>query len=470
MEIPFVGGAYLNRSSNINAQECTNLFVSVDNKDAKAALSLLGTPGCKSFSQLGTVGSVRRLFAVLTKLYVVVDNSIYTVNTNGECVLLGTITTSAGNVFMESNGVEVLIVDGTEYGYFIDATDTVTAVTLPCKAGCLTFQDGYFIVTEVGTGNFFISGLYDASSWDSLDFGSTEASPDSASAIISNTHDLWIIGKQTSEVFYNSGDADFPFTRISGAVLEVGTNAPASVVKIDNLIYWLSDKGQIVRSEGYQYAIISTPHIEYMLSKFTTLSDAKAYLAVIEGLHWYVITFPTDARTLIYNVNTGFWSELKSYSNKDDAIPWSKHRSNCGVYFNTKTVVGDYENGKLYTLDMDTYADDDYEIQRRRTSQTISKERVLLLFHNLEVEFEAGVGLDEGLQGENPQVCLDWSDDGGHTWSNEHWRSIGRIGKYKYRTVWKRLGKSRNRIFRLTMTDKVKVVILGATANIEECK
>ena len=67
--------------------------------------------------------------------------------------------------------------------------------------------------------------------------------------------------------------------------------------------------------------------------------------------------------------------------------------------------------------------------------------------------------------GYNPQVMLRWSDDGGHTWSNEHWRSMGQIGQYGYRTIWRRLGmtmKLRDRVYEISGTDPVKLAIMGA--------
>ena len=67
--------------------------------------------------------------------------------------------------------------------------------------------------------------------------------------------------------------------------------------------------------------------------------------------------------------------------------------------------------------------------------------------------------------GYDPQVMLRWSDDGGHTWSNEHWRSMGKIGQFGYRTIWRRLGmttKIRDRVYEVSGTDPVKLAIVGA--------
>ena len=67
--------------------------------------------------------------------------------------------------------------------------------------------------------------------------------------------------------------------------------------------------------------------------------------------------------------------------------------------------------------------------------------------------------------GYDPQVMLRWSDDGGHTWSNEHWSPVGKIGAYGHRTFWRRLGmtlKLRDRVYELSGTDPVKITIMGA--------
>jgi hypothetical protein len=67
--------------------------------------------------------------------------------------------------------------------------------------------------------------------------------------------------------------------------------------------------------------------------------------------------------------------------------------------------------------------------------------------------------------GIDPQVMLRWSDDGGHTWSNEHWRSMGKTGAYGTRVIWRRLGmtlKLRDRVYEVSGTDNVKIAIMGA--------
>ena len=68
-------------------------------------------------------------------------------------------------------------------------------------------------------------------------------------------------------------------------------------------------------------------------------------------------------------------------------------------------------------------------------------------------------------QGVNPQIMLRWSDDGGHTWTGDRWASMGKIGEYGTRVIWRRLGmttKIRDRVYEISGTDPVKVDIMGA--------
>ena len=86
---------------------------------------------------------------------------------------------------------------------------------------------------------------------------------------------------------------------------------------------------------------------------------------------------------------------------------------------------------------------------------------------HLYLDFATGVGLTTG-QGSDPQVMLRWSDDGGDTWSNEHWRSLGKTGAKKTRVHWNRLGQfgDKGRIFELTKSDPVEFSLLGAHADL----
>lgn len=467
MQIPFVGGAYHHASPNINAQRCVNLFPVLDPNDGKVTLALLGTPGLTQFCDSGNGSEVRCLHPFGTVLYAVVGSGVYSVSTGGTATKLGDITTISGPVYMADNGTQVIIVDGTAYGHYIQtgALNDISDADFP-DADWVTFQDGYFIVGIQSTGKFAISGLYDVTAWDAVEFATAERKPDNQLRGISNGRELWIFGAESIECYYNSGNADFPFDQVPGAFIADGCEA-GTPTNIDGTFYWLTNLGQVKRNRGYQAEVISTPHIHYQFSKYATRSDAIGYSYRLMGHIFYVIIFPTERATWVYDITTNHWHEWRSYTDAiNDIEALGRHRGNCCAYFNGQWIVGDYFNGKLWTIDEDAYLDGTDPIKRIRRTQYIHKDRLNVVFHAVEVEFEAGKGLASG-QGSDPQAVLKWSDDGGHTFSNEQWRGMGAMGNYRTRAIWRRLGKSRERTFELIVTDPIKVVVIAAYAELE---
>ena len=178
-----------------------------------------------------------------------------------------------------------------------------------------------------------------------------------------------------------------------------------------------------------------------------------------------MLTFPTANATWVYDVATQAWHERAGW---DTTLgQFTRHRSNCQCNFGGNTVVGDYENGNIYTFDLGVYADNS-SIQkwlrswRALPSGTNNLKRSSQ--HSLQLNCESGTGLNTG-QGSDPQIMLRWSDDGGHTWSNEHLSNMGKIGEYYRRVFWRKLGmtvKLRDRVYEVSQTDPVKAVIMGA--------
>jgi len=457
MEIPFVGGAYSGRSKPLNAQECQNFYLEADMQNGKKPLSLIGTPGMRLWLTSGIEGEVRALYIWKSYLYAVIGSTLYKIDTQGKPTNVGTIGTSTGGVWIAGGTTHLCIVDGIKGYYKIASATSLTEITdadFPTPTS-LTYQDGYFIVTEEDTDAFYISGSEDASSWDALEFASAEDTPDDALVGLSHKRELWIFGEQTTEVFYNSGDSDFPFSRVAGGVFPMGIGAVRSVVSDSLGLLLLDDKYRVQFISGYQWQIVSTSQVEYHICSYSNKDGAIGYSYSQEGHTFYVLTFPGASKTWCYDLTTGVWSVRSS------GLAGGRHRSNCHAWFAGKNLVGDMNDGNIYEFDLGYYKDNADAIRRIRAAQAIHQDRKLLFHNQLEVEFEPGVGLATG-QGSDPQVMLDWSDDGAKTWSNEHWTTIGAIGEYQARAIWRRLGRSRSRTYRVTITDPVKCIILGA--------
>lgn len=470
--VPIIGGFAKDKSVTVNAQETVNLFARRTGPDAKAPMVLMGCEGTVDFCDLSSSVQIRNMRKVNDYLYAVGGNTLYKIDTDGtETAISGTLSTSEGHVYMEHDGTNLMIVDPGVEGYTYDtvAGGNLTAIAdadFPTP-GTLTWQDGYFIVSEDGTKNFYISAAYDPTSWDALDYDVVQAKPDKLKRSFSDHLNLWQFGEEYTEVWYQSGASDFPFDRYGNLLLSYGTEAPGSVAAGDNAIFWLTDQRQAVRADGFQPVIVSNRALESEWSTYTDVSDAKGFCYTsTEGQAMYVLIFPTGNATWVYDVETKLWHQRKSWPLYVDGYQY-RHRCNCYAYFAGKNLIGDYANGKIYEWDINTYEDSGSEIIRRtRVTQMTHAQRYNMIFYRFELEMESGVGLASG-QGSDPQVMLSWSDDGGHTWSNEHWRSVGKIGEYKKRIVWNRLGRSRDRRFKIGLSDPIKCIILAAYADIE---
>lgn len=468
MNVSFIGGSYRGRSSNLNPQESVNLYPEMDREGGKSVLALFGTPGLLEFCDLGIDYEVRGLHVMNGTLYAVCGSTFFSIDSAGTYTSIDTTTLAAlgsvsGPVSMANNGSEILIADGT-YGYLyssasLDEISGTHDADFP-GASSVAFLDGYFLVTRPDTGQIWMNETaYDGTSWVATDYTTAEGWPDNAVRAFPDHRELWLAGEETIEIYYNSG-ATFPFERIPGAFLEVGLGARNSMAKADDSIFFLDHQFRVIGTEGYVAKPVSTPQIEYQIAQYATKSDAVGFTYKQEGHTFYELVFPTANKTWVYDKTTQFWHERTSYPED------KRHRANCYAFFAGKNLVGDYNNGKIYELSMSTYTDDGETIRRIRAAPTVHEDRKRIFWNEFEVEFEAGTGLNSG-QGVDPQAMLDWSDDGGHTWSHELWADIGKIGKYADRARWRRLGASRNRIPRITISDPIKVVMIAAYLDAE---
>lgn len=407
--------------------------------------------------------AVKTLKAANGKLYAVASSTLYELDTAYTATSLGDIG-AVGNVTLADNGSKLLISTGYLYDY---ASSTLSAITDPDYPGgpavadecTVEYADTYFIVNAPSTGRIQISS--DGETWDSLDFTTAEGAPDDVVGLIVNHREVWVFGDLSTEVYYNSGNADFPYERISGAFMEVGCQAARTIAKMDNSIFWLGKdargSGIVFRANGYQPQRISTHAIEYAIQGYATTSDSFAFTYQQEGHSFYVLTFPTAGKTWVYDASTSLWHERANFAQG----VWSRWRPNCYAFFNNAHLVGDWETNKIYELDLDAHANGTEVKRWLRSFRVPGNEGKRVRFNRLELEMDVGVGLTTG-QGSDPQIMLRWSDDGGMTWSNEHWCSAGAIGEYKNRVLWRRLGSSRDRIFEISGSDPVKTAIVAA--------
>lgn len=465
-QIPFTGPDYANRSPNVNARKTVNLYPRTQKPGSKTVLALYATPGLKLAGTAGTGPWRSNLVEWDGALYGVSGDTLYKINSALSSTSIGTLNTSGGRVEIVAGRQYLMLVDGGD-GYTYDGT-TFAAISDPDLPGNPThcsYLDGRFIVNDSGSDRFYISSISDPTSWGALDYASAESSGDDILAFTATYKDLYFIGSKTTQVYYNSGNQAFTFDPYPNGTLDVGIQAEYSLSKSAAGLFWLAitEEGDVsvVRAQGIQIQHISED-ISWDLEQMTVTSDATAFTYRQNGRTMYQISFPTEDKTFEYIVESGMWIERKSAN-------LGRYRIAGHGYIGGKHVMCDFEDGKYYEHDFATFDDNGEEIERIRRAPVIhAGNNNRLIHHGLIIEFESGTGLPTG-QGSDPQAMLRYSDDGGHTWSSELWRSIGKIGEYEYRSRWSKLGQARNRIYEVKVTDPVDVTIITAYVNVTPC-
>lgn len=428
----------------------------------KAEVVAYGTPGLDLFADAGdtpwrgliAVGTTDNYFGVHRGVFYEGDNA-------GTLTSQGSLNSVTGRVDMVHNGDVVLLVDGEDgYTYKI-STDTFAEINDAdflddCKT--CTWLDQYFVV-ENGT-KFAIST--DGTSWTSTEQAIPEYSPDGIVRVIADHGELVILGEVTTEFWVNTGATDFPFAPLKSSTAEWGCAAVNSVIKANDTLTFLAKnsdgQASVVRMRGYIPEVISNPDLEHEINSYSAISDATAFAYKLGGHPFYQLNFPTADKSWLFDALTGRWTPVKSSG-------IGRHRCEIGIQYLNRTLVSDYTSGRLYKLNPDTFSENGATIETEIVSGIVrAPDGERFPMDCLRVDMETGVGLESG-QGEDPQVMLQVSRDGGNTWGAEMWRSAGKRGQYGRRVEWRRLGQADQAVFKLRMTDPVKRVFISASLN-----
>jgi len=412
-------------------------------------------------------------------------------------------TSSNGN----GTGLTLTLTTGTGTGgtgtYVLSNSQTVASETmyalnfsvLPSTDGAFSgansvdIVDNYFVYNKPNTQQWGASNPLSPIS-QGLSFSSKDGAPDNLVSLIVDHREVYLLGEASSEVWVDVGTFPFPFQRIPGTSTQHGIAAKASVYRLGNSFAYLSrnnrGQAQVMQMNGYMPTRISTHAVEQsLLNQY--VDDAYAWTYQQEGHECYVISFPTLDLTWVYDLSTQMWHKWLWI---DTTNTFHTHRGYCSGIFQGEVLVGDRENGQIYLLDPNNYTDNGDEIRRVRRAPHIVTDLQRQYLEELQIQFQPGVGLTGYSEasndpsnaiagigiagvaiagrnvsytvGANPQAMLRWSNDGGSTWSKEHWATIGRTGQYSNRAIWRRLGWSRDRIFEVVVTDPIKAVIVSA--------
>ena len=482
---------------------------------------IIATNGSTTFtlSATPTGSGITTVVGSLTGLtFAVANNTLNVTAVASGTIYLGQTVQGAG---VTANSVITALGTGTGGAgtYTLSASSTVGSSTtmyglnfsvLPSTDGAFSgantcdIIDNYFVYNNPTTQQWGASDLLSPIS-PTLSYGLKDGSPDDLVALIADHREVYLMGETSSEVWVDAGATPFPFQRIPGTSTQHGIAAPFSLYRLGNSFAYVSHnnrgQAQIMQMNGYIPQRISTHAVENSLVN-QTIDDAIAWTYQLEGHEVYVVTFPsigTNGLTWAYDATTQMWHKWL-YTASDNS--YQRHRGNCCAVFQGMVLVGDYDNGKIYQLDKTNFTDDGQNVRRLRRAPHLVADLQRQYFDELQIQFQPGVGttglsqptgdiylnspyiiypdatftigpfqtfiigqqanLTTNVTTTNPQAMLRWSNDGGSTWSKEYWVSIGKMGKYRNRAIWRRLGQARDRIFEVSITDPVNAVIVSA--------
>lgn len=489
MRVPLIGGYYVGRSTISSAARCLNLYPEKNQEGAPAPYIDLCTPGTTPLGQPPTPGPARGLFAASSgDLYAVVGSTVYYIDPTWAFHALGTIGTAAGMTSATDNGTDFLLVDSSSAGYQIELpTRVMTQVTDPNFFGAVRVDniDSYILGNIPGTDTFFSSNL-NALVFDPLYIANKSGASDQLATLVVVNRQIYLIGKATTEIWFNAGNPDFPFQLMPGPFMQYGCQAPYSIAHMGSDIFFvgqdLTGGRLILKGRGYTADNIATPAIMDAIRQYSVVSDAIGFCYQQDGHQFYMVTFPTADKTWCYDVTVGLWHE-RAWIDANGAE--HRHRAACGAYAYGTNVVADWETGALYALDLDAYTDNGSPIMRRRGFPHMIEDADRIKYIEFIADMQTGesVGTTPAQDPQNlliapgmtfdllsgpanpgtaPQATLRWSDDRGATWGNGVMRSMGASGEYIVSMQWLRLGLARDRVFELSWSEPVKTALQGA--------
>ena len=458
MRIPFGSQSYQHEARQLSSQRMINCFLEKEPEGSKSAVAVIRSPGIEEVVEFPE-SPIRGGAEHRGDLYFVSGTDLYAFS--NENISLGNVP-GIDRVQMFSNGIQLGILANRDLYVY---EETLTKVTDPGFYGAIdaTYLDLFGVFIKPNSADIFINSpaapsFPDLTDFDALDFRTAEAQPGNLIAAESDHRELFLFKEDNTEIWTNTGNADFPFEPIPNAFMELGCIARDSIAKADNTLFWLANDMTVRRAQGYTPVRVSTHAIENAISKFSNRSQARAFSYPHNGHLFYALTFPSDNTTFAYDITTGLWHERQT-----NGVEW---RAQNYIFANDTHYVADSLTGKVGKLSGTAYTDFGDVHRVSLTSPTIHSEGREIFFSRLHVDFEMGRGITTG-QGSDPQAMLQWSDDGGRTWSSEYWRSMGRIGEYAKRAVWHRLGSSRSRVFRLTFSEPTVFTLIDAFAEID---
>jgi hypothetical protein len=442
--------------------ELVNCYIEQLPEGSKGPVMLTRAPGIPTLGTIGNgpiYGMLRASSAAGERLYSVSGTHVYITNSSYASTDAGSIG-AVTSISMAANPDTVVIVNNPNAYALTIATGVLTQITdvdfTARGASKVRFVDNYLLFLEPDSGRFFGADLASATSFDSLNFATAEASPDNLIGMEVDHRQVILFGEETIEIWENTGVSGFPFERVINGFVEIGCFNGDSIAKCDNSVFWLANDYTVRRLDGVTPVRISTHGIEKIIQA-STISTAKAFSYSQGGHLFYVLSF--NEATVVYDATTQKWHKRQSYGFDNWTV--SCHASAFGL-----ELVGSAVNSSFGSLDSSVYTYFGATQLMSWRYQPIYNEARRAMHDEIEVVMKTGVGLTTG-QGSAPEMMLRYSDDSGLTWDSLPNKSIGAIGEYRNKVKWNRCGSTNSaRVYEGSISDPVEVQIVDTQVKV----
>ncbi len=474
----FCGPSYRSDSVVITSDDAFNLMPqAVESGTGKGKFSLLSVPGTRSFTTVA--GGPLRATAYSEQgpginelLAVIAGPNVYKIDSAGTATLLGAVAFTGGGQVIPAQiipcpvpgKVQAAFILSEGQGYIADfVANTITPVTLPVSfASTATYLDTYIIISAVDSRFFYISGVGDPTSFNPLDVATKESAPDFIQAVFAANELLFLFGLETTEIWYDSGAANFPFTRYpGGGVWESGTVFPYSICKVGDAVIWTqrSQRGQnaVYMARGIQFQRISNHAIEVLLQGAASVGSGAgvAYSYEENGHFFYVLNTSTAPGgldiTVVYDLTTNMWHKRGMWDGTTyHRQPWqycqfafyAPPNSQSTVHYVGGTGIGTDTTAVIYQMSMALYDFDGAAKRVARISPHLPSELRRLRLNNVVLDLD---------RSNSPLLELRKSNNGGKKYGVVHSIMADPVAADgQARAIWRNLGSGRDSVIEIS--------------------
>lgn len=506
--IPLGNRPYTSAFYSIGIEICQNLYLEIaESENAKASYYMIKIPGMQRFgsNDATNLGGCRCLFTSGSgRTFGVWGSTFAELTSTGAKNPIGQINSTNGLVQMAENGLQIMLVDGRNGWIYDYPTATFTVITDSYFPGIytgtdapthVTYNDLRFIVNVPNTNQYYWSWpkyTYDSGIgtgdtpynpavadgyWTPINSGQKFGQADNISGLIACQNYIWLFGYNTCEVHYDTGNFNGQlYARYDGAIIEIGCQAPKSIAKWGNNVFWLgSDKTgtlAVFTNEGMQPKRISKRGIEQIIQSFDKYNDAIGWTYSQCSHTFYCLYFASANRTFVYDLVTDAWHE-RTFLNEATGLVEAHKAIYATENFNNM-IIGHIDHSTAFTFSLDYYLNDNPSnlgynyIKYVKTSPIAFSNGCLVRYNSIQAIFQQGVGLLTGY-GADPKCWIGWSDDAGRNWTEVE-APLGMQGDYTKRTRVMSAGVSRNRVWRISGTDPVQIIMVGLIVDSVVCR